>query len=171
MPIADLLIRAETPDDAAAINAITTAAFREVPHSGHTEQFIVAALRAAGQLSVSLVAEADGRLCGHVALSPVHIEDGSPAWFGLGPVSVLPALQRRGIGQQLIGTALQALRDRAAGGCVVLGNPAYYGRFGFRSVPGLVLPGVPAEYFQAMAFGPRMAQGRVGYHAAFDARA
>ena len=56
-----------------------------------------------------------------------------------------------------------------SGGCVLLGDPAYYSRFGFKARPGLVLPGVPAEYFQALPFGPDAVHAEVSYHAAFDA--
>ena len=59
---------------------------------------------------------------------------------------------------------------RGAAGCVLLGEPAFYGRFGFKAEPQLRLPGVPPEYFQALAFGPSRPQGTVAYHAAFDAR-
>ena len=90
----EALIRTETPADADAITAVTIAAFATLEISQHTEQFIVKALRAAGALAVSLVAELDGQMVGHVAFSPVTLSDGTPGWYGLGPVSVLPAYQR-----------------------------------------------------------------------------
>ncbi|WP_414614414.1 GNAT family N-acetyltransferase [Stenotrophomonas geniculata] len=164
-------IRAEAIDDHATLRALTEAAFRDAAHSSHTEQFIVDALRARGQLSVSLVAEMDGKVIGHVAVSPVTISDGSTGWFGLGPISVLPAWQGQGIGAALMHAALEALRQQGAYGCVLLGEPAYYGRFGFRAEPGLVLPGVPAEYFQALCLQPPLAQGEVQYSPAFEATA
>lgn len=164
-------IRAEAIDDHATLRALTEAAFRDAAHSSHTEQFIVDALRARGQLSVSLVAEMDGKVIGHVAVSPVTISDGSTGWFGLGPISVLPAWQGQGIGAALMHAALEALRQHGAHGCVLLGEPAYYGRFGFRAEPGLVLPGVPAEYFQALCLQPPLAQGEVQYSPAFEATA
>lgn len=166
-----LRLRAESPSDHAAIHALTEAAFREAPHSSHTEQFIVDALRSRGELRVSLVAENDGVVIGHVALSPVTISDGSPAWFGLGPISVQPAWQGQGVGTALMQAALDALRQQGARGCVLLGEPGYYGRFGFRAEPGLLLPGVPAEYFQALCLHPPMAQGEVQYSPAFEATA
>ena len=116
-------IRAETPTDSQAIEAVTVAAFSDAPHTSHTEQHIVNALRRAGKLSVSLVAESGGAVVGHVAISPVSISDGTPGWFGLGPVSVLPQYQRRGIGSQLVREALRIIRKRGASGCVVLGDP------------------------------------------------
>ena len=164
-------IRNETPDDVAAIDAVTVAAFQNAPHTSHTEQFIVAALRAAGALTVSLVAEAEGAVVGHVAVSPVTISDGTPNWYGLGPISVLPAWQGRSVGSALMRAALEALRESGAAGCVVVGEPAFYGRFGFRAEAGLVLPDIPPEYFQAVAFGNRdVPQGIVAYDNAFNAQ-
>jgi putative acetyltransferase len=158
-----LIIRPETPADCAAIARLTVAAFRHAPHSSHAEHFIVDALRRAGQLSVSLVAEDGGEIVGHVAVSPVSISAGATGWYGLGPVSVLPARQGRGIGSRLVESALAALRRRGVGGCVVLGDPAYYRRFGFAARPGLVLPGVGREYFQAILLNGGWPLGRVNY--------
>jgi putative acetyltransferase len=162
-------IRPESIDDHVAIHKLTEMAFRDAVHSSHTEHHIVDALRERGELSMSLVAEDAGLLVGHVALSPVSVQDGSQGWFGLGPISVLPQQQGRGVGTALMRAAIEALRRKGARGCVLLGEPAYYGRFGFRAVPGLVLPGVPAAYFQALCLQPPMAQGEVRYSPAFDA--
>src|SRR3990167_9069046 len=96
------MIRPETPADAAAIATLTTAAFLNAPHPSHTEAFIVNALRRAGALSASLVAEQGGELVGHVATSPVGVSDGTPGWHGLGPISVLPVYQGQGIGSALM---------------------------------------------------------------------
>lgn len=98
----------------------------------------------------------------------MSISDGTPGWFGLGPLSVLPQHQRCGVGSGLMHEALRALRERGACGCVVLGDPQYYGRFGFGADPGLTLPGVPAQYFQATSFDSSRPQGNVTYHAAFE---
>lgn len=141
------------------------------PHTDHTDQFIVDALRKAGGLSLSLVAECGDDILGHVALSPVMISDGSTGWYGLGPVSVVPRRQRQGIGNRLIESAMNWLREQGAAGCVVLGDPAYYARFGFKVEPAVILPGVPVEYFQALAFPSEMPSGNVTYHEAFNARA
>lgn len=160
-------IRAEVPADVSAIHRVTLAAFKNAPRSNHAEQFIVEALRAANALSLSLVAQIDDAVVGHVAVSEVSISDGASGWFGLGPLSVLPAFQDRGIGSRLMDEALAVLEERGAAGCVLLGDPAYYSRFGFKPQPGLVLRGVPAEYFQALAFSQHLPQGTVTYHAAF----
>lgn len=163
-------IRKERSEDADRIHEVTTRAFQDAPHTSHTEQFIVRALREAGGLSVSLVAEYDGEIVGHVAISPVSVSDGAAGWYGLGPVSVLPEYQRRGIGSRLVEMALAEIEQGGASGCVVLGDPEYYRRFGFRVIDGLVLPGVPVEYFQAMSFDGDLAQGDVAYHEGFSAQ-
>jgi putative acetyltransferase len=98
----NLIIRNEKEPDIKAIHDVTVAAFKEHPYCHQTEQFIVNALRVAGALPLSLVVEVDGKVVGHVAFSPVTISDGSEGWYGLGPVSVLPELQRQGIGKALI---------------------------------------------------------------------
>jgi len=162
-------IRRETPADLRRIEAVTVSAFLNAPRTSHTEQHVVNALRNAGKLAISLVAEVDGTIVGHVAISPVAISDGAAGWFGLGPISVIPQYQRRGVGSQLVREALGVLHDTGASGCVVLGEPEYYGRFGFRAVPDLVLPGVHAEYFQALSFGSTRPNGIVTYHEAFKA--
>jgi putative acetyltransferase len=163
-------IRNETPADVAAVAAVTVAAFLHALHTSHSEQFIVEALREAGQLTESLVADAEGVVVGHVAISPISISDGGSGWYGLGPISVAPEYQRRGIGSRLMREALRVLREHGAAGCVVLGEPRYYGRFGFRVDPDLSLPGVPPEYFQAISFGASHPKGVVSYHPAFGGR-
>ena len=157
----------ETAADVAAIRAVTISAFLHAPHTSHTEQFIVDALRGAGQLTLSLVAKVDGTVVGHIAISPVSVSDGATGWYGLGPLSVAPEYQRRGIGSRLVGEALRLLRERGAAGCVLLGEPRYYNRFGFRIDPNPKLPGVPSEYFQAISFEDLRPRGVVSYHAAF----
>ncbi|MCQ4310967.1 N-acetyltransferase [Pseudomonas stutzeri] len=99
------------------------------------------------------------------------INSGSPGWYGLGPVSVVPDQQGKGIGTMLITQALAKLRTSGAVGCVVLGEPGYYSRFGFKVDPRLVLPDVPAEYFQAIVFNGTFPAGEVAYHASFEATA
>jgi putative acetyltransferase len=164
-------IASETAADVAAIRAVTISAFLHAQHTSHTEQFIVDALRKAGQLTVSLVAKTGSSIVGHVAISPVSISDGATGWYGLGPISVEPEYQRRGIGSRLMREALRVLRERGACGCVLLGEPRYYNRFGFQVDSNLSLPGVPPEYFQALSFGSSHPRGVVSYHAAFDSAA
>lgn len=164
------IIRHEQTQDIAAITHVNELAFKSHPHSEQTEHFIVLALRNAGALSISLVAERSHQVTGHVAFSPVRFSDGSAHWYGLGPVAVLPEFQHQGIGKALIDTGLAALRLSGASGCVVLGDPNYYGRFGFKNRPDCIFEGVPDEYFQSLAFGPHSAVGKVTYHEAFGAR-
>ncbi len=164
-----ITIRNETTADHAAIATVTVEAFKTLEISSHTEQFIVAALRTAKALSVSLVAELNGRMVGHIAFSPVTISDGTPGWYGLGPVSVLPEYQRKGIGTALVREGLSRLRMMNAKGCCLVGHPGYYTKFGFENTPGLVLEGVPPEVFFALSFDDRMPRGNVTFHEAFKA--
>jgi predicted N-acetyltransferase YhbS len=164
-------IRLESPVEAATITAIIRESFRTARVSSHTEHFIVAALRNADALTLSLVAEEGERMVGHIAFSPVSISDGATDWYGLGPVSVVPSSQGTGLGSRLITDGLAKLRQLGAKGCVVLGEPDYYGRFGFVSVPTLVLPGVPQRIFLSQSLGGPLPAGEVLYHEAFDAEA
>lgn len=169
MNIEKILIRDETKHDAAVIGEVTVAAFETLEISSHTEQFIVEALRSAGALTVSLVAEVDGCVVGHIAFSPISISDGTPDWYGLGPVSVLPTYQRMGIGKVLIKEGLSRLKDLGARGCCLVGHPHYYTKFGFENAPGLTLEGVPPEVFFALSFDGRIPQGVVTFHEGFMA--
>lgn len=164
-----ILIRSETIADAGAIGEVTVSAFKTLAISNHTEQFIVAALRAANALSVSLVAELEGRIVGHIAFSPVKMSDGSLDWYGLGPVSVLPEYQRQGIGGALIREGLSRLKGLGARGCCLVGHPDYYRRFGFQNVRGLAHEGVPEEVFFVLSFDGRVPQGIVEFHEGFKA--
>ena len=164
-----VVIRPELPQDIAAISDVTELAFRR-PDKQPCEQFIIEELRRSNALSLSLVAESNGKIVGHVAFSPVQISDGSLQWFGLGPIAVTPDLQRQGIGRGLIETGLAALRGKGVAGCVVLGSPKFYGRFGFNHRPDCILDGVPPHHFQSLTFGGRPAVGKVSYHRAFYPR-
>jgi putative acetyltransferase len=163
----NIIIRNETQDDVPAIAEVTIAAFRTLEISNHTEHFIIEALRAANALTVSLVAEMDGRVIGHIAFSPMTISDGTPKWYGLGPVSVLPDHQRKGIGKALIREGLSRLKDMNARGCCLVGHPDYYRKFGFKNVSGLGHEGVPAEVFFALSFDGHTPQGTVTFHEGF----
>ena len=165
----DLIVRSETPADIDAITEVTLAAFTDHPISNMTEHFIVLALREAGALTVSLVAEIDGCVFGHVAFSPVTISDGTTDWYGLGPVSVLPAMQKRGIGQALIKEGVSLLRQSGGRGCVLVGDPGYYKRLGFENFPQLVHEGVPPDVFLAMPFDGEVPEGVVVFHEGFRA--
>ena len=166
--LAGITIRAETAQDQQAIEILTLVAFMQVEHSQHNEHRIIEELRAEGALTVSLVAEHEGYVVGQAAASPVTLSDGSRGWYGLGPVSVGPGHRGQGIGSALVRAVLQQLQEIAAAGCVVLGDPGFYARFGFSRDPALVLPGVPPEFFQIQPFGEHLPPiGEVEYHPAF----
>lgn len=164
-----IVIRNETNADVGTIADVTAKAFATVAVSHQTEHFIVEALRTAKALTLSLVAEMDGRVVGHIAFSPVTISDNTQNWFGLGPVSVLPEHQRKGIGKALIEEGLSRLKDLKAHGCCLVGHPAYYRKFGFDNVAGLGVEGVPPEVFFARSFDGHMPQGTVVFHDGFKA--
>jgi len=164
-----MIIRDEKKSDIEAISEITIAAFKNCPHGNHTEQFIISALRAANALAVSLVAEIEGRVVGHIAFSPVTISGRSCDWYGLGPVSVWPDDQKQGIGKSLVHEGLRLLKESGAKGVVLVGDPKYYERFGFRNLPGLILEDVPPEYFLALPFGENKSHGVVVFHEGFTA--
>ena len=164
-----ILVRSETSNDIGEIAEVTAVAFKTLAISSQTEHFIVAALRSAMALAVSLVAEVDGRVVGHIAFSPVTISDGSQNWYGLGPVSVLPEYQRTGIGGALINEGLLRLRGLGARGCCLVGHPDYYKRFGFQNIPGLISEGVPEEVFFVLTFDGHVPQGIVEFHVGFKA--
>jgi len=165
-----MIIRNEKASDIEAISEVTIAAFTNHPYSQSTEQFIIKALRAADALAVSLVAVIEGKVVGHIAFSPVSISGRSCDWYGLGPISVLPDRQKRGIGKALIHEGFSVLKSRGAKGCAVVGDPDYYKRFGFRNIPDLILEGVPQEYFLALPFGENSACGVVVFHEGFCAK-
>jgi len=162
-----MLLRSEEPSDAVTIAQIIRDAFAGAPHSSGTEAEIVNALRRGDALTLSLVAVQNDEIVGHLAISPVSLTD-AEGWYGLGPVSVTPQQQRSGIGTQLIREALWRLKEMGANGCVVLGEPAYYQRFGFRYEPKVTFADVPPPYFQIQSFNGEQVSGSVAYHAAFD---
>jgi len=163
--------RPETPNDLKAIEYVHLAAFANHPYSKQTEHLIVNALRADQALTVSLVAEIEGNVVGHIAFSPIKINGQDSLWFVLGPVGVLPEYQRRGIGQALVRDGLKAIRSLGAEGCVLVGDPAYYRRFGFTNNPALVLEGIPAEYFMCLPLAGPVPQGQVSHHPEFSVTA
>ena len=164
-----IIIRNEKDADVDTITEVTVTAFKTLEISNHTEQFIIEALRANNALTVSLIAEVDGHVVGHVAFSPVTISDGTQNWYGLGPVSVLPEHQRKGIGKSLILEGISRLKGLNAKGCCLVGHPDYYMKLGFKNVSGLVHEGVPQEVFLGMSFDGQVPQGTVNFHDGFKA--
>ena len=163
-----VLIRPETPADHAAIHDLTQRAFAPMPYAAGDEQQLIDRLRDAGALAISLVAECDGVVVSHVAFSPATAADDAPGWFALGPVSVEPALQHRGIGSQIIRRGIAMLVERDAAGCVLVGNPAYYSRFGFRPFPALCPEHEPAGFFQILPLRIAEPDCVIGFHPLFS---
>jgi putative acetyltransferase len=160
-----MLIRDETAGDIAAIGSLVTEALRLLPQSTGTEAGIVTALRTADAFLLSLVAEEDGAVIGYLAASPGRVgREGG--WGVIGPLVVLPARHRQGIGTALMTAALARLRTTCRGAALV-GDPGYYGRFGFRAFPGLGGAGCPPEVVQALPFDGSAPRGELIHHPAF----
>lgn len=160
-------IREETPADYDAIRGILIAAFADHPYSRQTEHRIVEGLREDGAVFLALVAEIQDEVVGHIAFSAAAIDGRYCGWMLLGPLAVLPSRQRQGIGKALVLIGLEFIKNLGARGCVLVGDPAYYRRFGFENVPGLQMEGVPPEVILAMSFEGDAPCGRVTYHPAF----
>jgi len=141
-----MLVRKEYPADIAAIRALVTGSF---PSPAEAE--LVDALRAAGRLSISLVAVDDGEVIGHVGFSPVTV-DGATLGLGLAPVAVREDRRRRGVAERLVRDGLELCRNAAIGLVVVLGDPRYLTRFGFEPARRLELTGAHhwGDAFQAV---------------------
>lgn len=166
--MSEILVRPETASDTDTVRNINVEAFREHPISRQTEHLIVDALRTAGALDLSLVADVEGWVLGHIAFSKAGVGDSDGDWYLLGPVAVLPYSQARGIGSALVETGLTELRERGAAGCVLVGDPDFYGRFGFTTCPGLVHEGVPDQYVLALPFTEDQPSGHIRAHEAFS---
>ena len=162
-------IRLERLGDETTIRVLTDTAFKGMRFSDDTEAEVIDGLRAAGALTLSLVATEGEQILGHVAFSPITINGEAGDWYGLGPVSVWPDHQRKGIGQALIREGLRRLQTMNAGGCVLLGNPTYYGRFGFESDPDLHNLGAPPGAFQRLTLDGSRPRGEARFHPAFEA--
>ncbi len=164
-------IRLETSADINAIRTLNYAAFKDHPHhepgAEPTEHLIVDRLRKADALTLSLVAEIENTIVGHIAFSPVSISGETGQWYGLGPVATQPEKQGGGIGSALIRKGIELMNESGAEGIVLLGDPEYYGRFGFRNIPELILPGVPAQYFMVLPLQKKIPVGEVAYHPDF----
>lgn len=160
-----MLIRDEIAGDGPAISQLVTESFLMLAQSTGTEAGIVETLRADEALALSLVAEDDGVTIGYLAASAarIGIEDG---WRLIGPLAVVPSRHRQGIGTALMAEAIRRFRANSRG-AVVVGDPGYYGRFGFRTFPSLWLAGVPREFVQALVFDGTEPRGELIHHPAF----
>jgi putative acetyltransferase len=164
-------IRLERESDIDAISDVQFAAFEHDPHREPgglpTEHRIVAALRDAGKLTLSLVAVTDGVIVGHIAFSPVLINGVFCDWYGLGPVAVIPDWQDCGVGSSLIVHGMDLIQRQGAVGVVLIGDPAFYSRFGFISDSRLVFPGAPPTLLMSLSFGAQVPTGTITYEKAF----
>ena len=164
-----MLIRYEAPDDFDAIHDLTSTAFKPMPYSNGTEAEIIRRLRAAGDLTISLVVEEGGEILGHVAFSPVTIDGAHGGWFGLGPISVKPERQRQGIGMALITKGLELLNAMGASGCALIGNPDIYSRVGFSSDGQLKYLDLDTRLVQRIVFRGSPPGGTLQFAPAFEA--
>lgn len=162
-----MIVRSEKPADIEAITEVTKAACEDHSFSLQTEHFIINDLRAAGALTISLVAEVGGLVVGHIAFSPVTISDGTKNWYALGPLSVLPEYQGRRIGAALVSNGLAMLKSMGSNGCASVGLLAYFSRFGFKNYSQLIHEGVPQEVFVAKSLAGWVPNGTVEFHQAF----
>lgn len=160
-------IRAERPGDEDIIHDLTQAAFAPMSYSSGTEGAIIRALRANGELALSLVAEEDGEIIGHVAFSPVTIGGHYDDWFGLGPISVRADRQRQGIGHALIREGIHRLKALGAKGCALVGDQAVYKGVGFVSDGELTYDGVPDIYVQHLTLSGHAPHGALTFSSAF----
>lgn len=163
----ELIIRSERPDDIEDIANVIQLAFADSPYSDQQEHLIVDNLRRADALHLAVIAQSKHQIVGFAGISPVEISDGASNWYGLGPVAVLPNAQGEGVGSMLIEELLLRLKLSGASGCVVLGDPGYYGRFGFIADEALSFADFDPVLFQSIRFNDSLAQGEVSYHSAF----
>ena len=161
-------IRPETPQDIFAIRKLTEAAFAPMPYSDGSEAKIIDRLREEGNLTLSLVTADQDQVLAHIAFSPVTVERTRGNWCGLGPVSVAPSWQKQGIGTTLIGEGLSRMKKRGTAGCVLIGAPDFYQRFGFQSDPALSYGNVPRQFVQFLSFDGVIPIGAIRYRPAFE---
>jgi putative acetyltransferase len=162
-----MVIRNESQGDAEAIHGLTERAFAPMRFSEGTEAGIIGRLRQAGDLILSLVAEENGRIFGHVAFSPVTINGRQCGWFGLGPISVEPKRQRQGIGKALIAEGLARLQQEGATGCALIGNPDVYRSSGFTGDGQLTYGDLDSRYVLRLVFSGEPPKGRLEFSPAF----
>lgn len=163
----EINIRSEESTDIPKIRNVIKTAFETISYSNQKEHLLVDELREAEALDLSLVAELKKEIVGHIAFSKVLINGQNVDWYGLAPVSVHPDYQNKGIGSKLIREGLERMNKSGAKGCVLLGEPKYYNRFGFRQSDQLTLEGVPAEYFLVKSYTDNIPEGTVEYHPLF----
>jgi putative acetyltransferase len=165
--LSGIVVRSELSSDYDAIHDLTRRAFAPMPFSDGTEHELVTKLREARALVLSLVALQEDRLVGHVAFTPALPSDDAAGWYGLGPISVEPELQRKGIGRRLIIEGFAALQEIGAKGCILVGDPAYYQKSGFKLAPELAPARQPKEYFMIASFDHSLPSAPIDFHPVF----
>ncbi|NNC60410.1 MAG: N-acetyltransferase [Erythrobacter sp.] len=162
-------IRPEQPGDEPAIRALVDAAFHQAAWADGNEGELVERLRSDGDLALSLVAvNADKAIIGHIAFSPITIENAHGEWYQLAPVSVIPSGQNSGIGTRLIEAGKTALEDRGGSGIALVGSPEYYSRFGFTGDHQLELSEELDPFLQILILDGSMPSGKLTLATAFD---
>lgn len=166
-----MLLKNEQHKDIERISQIQYAAFKDHPiHAAGAEpveHLIVERLRKANALTLSILAEEKGEAVGHIAISPAVVGRSSQGWYLLGPVGVMPQHQGKGIGSTLIHEALGRMGNMGADGIVLVGDPAFYKRFGFKNVPGITYEGIPGQFILTLPFTNRNTEGAIVAHEAF----
>ena len=169
--MANIVIRDQIEADFAAVHDLVIAAFKTMPYACGREQFLMDALWRTGAATVALVAEDAGVIVGQAAFSKVKVGGADVGWHGCGPLSVLPERHKQGVGAALMHAGLERLRALGGKGCVLVGNPEYYSRFGFQNTDAMREPGVPPEVFMALLFAGETPRGDVEFDKAFEAQA
>jgi|CZCA01.1.fsa_nt_gi predicted N-acetyltransferase YhbS len=156
----NIIIRQETEKDYKLSETVVEKAFKNAEHTDHKEHLLVAKLRKGGAFipELSLVAELDGEIVGHIMLTKLLIENEGSKYdsLALAPVSVVPEHQNKGIGSALISESLKIAKEIGFKSVIVLGHDKYYPRFGFKpaSTWGIKAPfDVPDEFFMALELG------------------
>lgn len=162
------IVRREGYADRTAIADVIDKAFCGKPYADGDESELVDKLRQQNALSVSLVAELDGTIVGHIAFSLATPSDGSEGWYALGPLAVLPEYQGMGIGSQLVWCGLKAIAELDANGCILVGDVEYYRRFGFELSHSNVPHGEPPDHFMVKLLAGSLPQGPISFHEAFE---
>lgn len=157
-----MIIRPETTADHQAIYDLTRDAFAPMSFSDGSEPGIINQMRADGDLTLSLVADA-GDIIGHVAFSPASIAVAEGDWYGLGPIAVRADYQRQGIGTKLAHAGFDHLRKLGAAGCVLTGNPAVYTPMGFSNDHALTYSGLNPKYILYRAWGGAVPEGEIAF--------
>jgi putative acetyltransferase len=165
-----LVTRPELASDVPSVHAVNVAAFAR-----NSEADLVDLLRQHASPIISLVAEVQGSICGHILFTPVSlIGDPDVRLMALAPLAVQPEQQRRGIGSALVRAGLAACAERRCQAVVVLGHPAYYPRFGFQPASRVGLSceyDVPDDAFMVIELETGALAGRRGtirYHHIFS---